>query len=49
MLVSLRLVILGWVRDASAHFLLCLNPDCSFKLDALAGLLDAMGVGEIAC
>lgn len=33
-------------RVASAPFLLFLNPDCSFKPGALAGLLDAMGVDE---
>ena len=31
---------------ASAPFLLFLNPDCSFKPGALAGMLDAMGLDE---
>src|SRR5450759_439406 len=33
-------------RVGSAPFLLFLNPDCSFKPGALAGLLDAVGVDE---
>lgn len=34
------------VRAASAPFLLFLNPDCSFKLGALAELLDTMRMDE---
>jgi len=33
-------------RVASAPYLLFLNPDCSFKPDALAGLLGAMNVDD---
>jgi GT2 family glycosyltransferase len=33
-------------RVASAPFILFFNPDCSFKLGALAGLLDALSVDD---
>ncbi len=34
-------------RVATAPFLLFLNPDCSFKPGALAGLLDAIGMDDL--